>query len=158
MLSADSCARTLHEHRTANRRYTSSRAGSYAFGAAKTHQPQREDPMVNLNYFPTFLSSSIQTTSRAFSFDRRASLAGIADILDDPSIRQIDVLKATQIGMTTLIRFGYSLWEMSSHGHNVGYFLPTNKMAQETLRERLAISLSGQIAQGFEISPSEGIA
>ena len=71
--------------------------------------------------FMDFLQRDIRTRSGPFSFRGHRALIGIANALADDAIPRIDVLKATQIGLTTLAGFGYGLWE-AQRGRNVGVF------------------------------------
>jgi len=104
-----------------------------------------------------FLTSFIQTRTGPFSFEHHTALVGICDALADPDIPRIDVLKATQIGLTTLAGFGCGLWEAAVHRRNVGYFLPTNKMARELVGERLRHAAHEDLAERMRVNSSDGI-
>ncbi len=107
--------------------------------------------------FREFLESSLRTRSGAFQFAGHRALEAVADALADPDIPRVDILKATQIGLTTLAGFGYGLWEVS-RGHNVGYFLPTDSMCREILGHRLRHSLSDDLAEALSITLQDGTA
>ena len=107
--------------------------------------------------FLEFLAVSIRTRSGPFSFAGHRALEPIAATLADPTIPRIDILKATQIGMTTLAGFGYALWEAAANGHNVGYFLPTEKMAREMVGQRLRHATCGDLTAHLRVVMDEGI-
>ncbi len=104
-----------------------------------------------------FLQRDIRTRSGPFSFRGHRALIGIANALADDAIPRIDVLKATQIGLTTLAGFGYGLWE-AQRGRNVGYFLPTDAMGRELLGHRLRHAMHPEFADSVAITLHDRIA
>jgi len=121
--------------------------------ARRAPRPALERPTL-----PEFLAASIQTRDGPFTFAGRAPLVGICDALGNPAIRRVDILKATQIGMTTLAGFGYALWETAVNGRNVGYFLPTEWMAREVVGERLRWAVGEKCGFDLGINANDGIA
>jgi hypothetical protein len=109
------------------------------------------------NDFVAFLTRHIKTRAGAFSFDGHRALLGITEALADTDTPRIDVLKATQIGLTTLGGFGYGLWE-ALRGYNVGYFLPTDAMGREMLGHRLRHAVDDELGSTMAISLRERIA
>jgi len=107
--------------------------------------------------FGEFLARHIRTRSGGFSFEGHAVLEDIAAALADPEIARIDILKATQVGLTTLAGFGYGLWETAVHGRNVGYYLPTDKMARELAGERLRHAAGDELAPALTANVADGI-
>jgi hypothetical protein len=105
-----------------------------------------------------FVAAHVRTRTGRYSFVGRGPLLGICDALGNPAIPRVDILKATQIGMTTLAGFGQSLWETGVFGRNVGYFLPTERMAREVLGERLRHALDEGSSLDIGVTSSEGIA
>ena len=153
---SQSGADAVDAYRRLRERYTQSRARSLARARSNQsyrHRAARGAPAT----LQTFLSTSIRTRSGPFSFEGHAALEPLCAALADPSIARIDVLKATQIGMTTLAGFGYGLWELTEHDRNVGYFLPTNRMAEELLGDRLAHAAAGDMAHEVQSVRSDGI-
>lgn len=107
--------------------------------------------------FPEFLTRHLRTRSGPFSFAGHRALEEVAAAIADPEIPRVDILKATQIGMTTLAGFGLGLWELT-RGHNAGYFLPTDAMSRELLGQRLRHAVSPELAEDLNIVVQDRIA
>lgn len=107
--------------------------------------------------FHDFLVTHVRTRSGPFSFHGHKVLIRIAEALAKPDIPRVDILKATQIGLTTLAGFGYGLWEAAANRRNVGYYLPTDKMARELAGERLRHAAGDKLAAEMTANIVEGI-
>ena len=85
--------------------------------------------------FSSFLAENIATDRGEFSFAGYEPLEHICrEVVGEAE--QVDILKPTQRGFTTVLGFGFGLWQMVEWKRNVGYFLPTNQMASGILKSR----------------------
>ncbi len=122
-----------------------------------TRKPRHRRPSASPNSLRTFLVQHVMTDRGPFSFVGYRPLRDICDVLAG-SARTVDIVKPTQKGFTTAIGFGYTLWQAHRNDRNVGYFLPTNKLAEEILATRFRPAVrDSDLRSSIRETPSKGL-
>lgn len=100
-------------------------------------------PTTDSRDFFAFMGEHVSPDRGAFTRHGFRPLIEIAKHVCSGETDRTDVLKPTQKGFTYVLGFGFTTWQAVRNDRNVGYFLPTNKMAQTMMKSRYRSAVRG---------------